>query len=139
MAYADDDDKDMDIRQVSINKGQIAPFSGSLLSSDAVAKLLADRQAVISELSAEIESLRQSYEIKLQSLKDESRIREQSCENRFENEAKSCAAEKADLLKIIDRMKSYTAKKWYESPWVPLAGGVLLCIGSGITYGKAVQ
>lgn len=128
----------LDVRQVELKQGDKAPFAGRLLTHDAVAKLIADYKAKIAELEAQLNNHKKLYEMKLKAEVEASNIKEKASLEKVASVNRSCSLEKDLLNKAVDRTAQQCSRKWYESPWLPFVGGVLLC-GGGVAAGAALK
>jgi hypothetical protein len=109
-----------------------------LLTNDAVAKLIADYKAKVKDLEAQLDAQKKLYEMKLKAEVDASDIKEKAALEKVLATTKSCSLEKELLVKAVDRTSLQCQRKWYESPWLPFVGGVLLC-GGGVAAGAALK
>lgn len=128
----------LDIRRVELKQGDKAPFAGQLLTNDAVAKLVSDYKAKLADLQAQLDLQKKLYEAKLKAEVDASSIKEKAALARVAASDKSCSLEKELLTRAVDRTSQQCTRKWYESPWIPFVGGVLLC-GGGVAAGAALK
>jgi len=136
--FADETTSVLDVRQVELKQGDKAPFSGRLLTNDAVAKLLADYRAKITDLEAQVDLQKKLYEMKLKAEVEASGIKEKAALDKVIATSRLCNLEKDLLVKAVDRTVQQCQRKWYESPWLPFVGGVLLC-GGGVAAGAALR
>lgn len=114
-------------QRVRLKKGQPAPFDGQLLSSEAAAKLVADRKALAKLHKAKLEKLKNEYEAKITALKLEKSLIQDACKT------------KTQILNgAVERTAKACEKKWYQSSWIPFIGGVAAC-GGAVALGASLK
>lgn len=108
------------------------------MTNDAVAKLIADYKAKVKDLEAQLDSQKKLYEMKLKAEVEASSIKEKAALEKVSAASRACELEKSLLSKAVDRTAQQCSRKWYESPWLPFAGGVILC-GGAVAAGAALK
>tara|TARA_Y100000034_G_C6896359_1_gene413354 strand:- start:2474 stop:2842 length:369 start_codon:yes stop_codon:yes gene_type:complete len=117
-----------------IDKGDVAPFGGVLLSEQAAAKLFADLKFTKEEctlrLEKELEVSTIVYKAQIDSFKIRLAVETERTEKLLDI--------KDDRIKFLE--ENYTPPAWYESGgfWVTMGviGGVLITIGAGYALGQ---
>jgi len=126
--------------RVSLKKGEkfTAPKEGQFLSKEALAKLLSDYKAKIATLEAQLENEKKVCTEKLSSYNKSFEIERTAHKKALENCSQTCELQKSILEKSVSRNAKLAERRWYESPWLPFVGGVLVCGGS-VAAGAALK
>ncbi|MCJ7760043.1 hypothetical protein MUP59_02745 [Candidatus Bathyarchaeota archaeon] len=131
------DDK-IDVRATDVTIGDRVPFSGKLLTIDALAKLISYYKTAIAKLEADLIYQQKVCDAKLSAKIDTCTIESSACKKLVNNCQQVCDAEKKVYTVAIERASKTCERKWYESPWIPLVGGVIIC-GSSVAVGSLVK
>jgi len=117
-------------RRVKLERGKPAPFDGVLLSTDTLAKLVAEVERVERRAAVELKAARERAKAEL-----EAERRRGKAELR-EERAKRAAAEEALARerRIYERALASPAIPWYKTPYVSLVAGLIAgagaCVGA---------
>lgn len=118
--------------RVRLKKGERAPFSGTLLSDQALARVISELKSQVELAKLEMERQKRLAEANLQA---EKKV--------FEGEKKMLEAKIGYIkaghekeLKILQaQLARATSRRWYQSPYLNLAIGAI--VGGGICAGAA--
>ena len=117
------------IKATRVTKGAAAPFDGTLLTNEAVAKLLTDKEVAAKLLQLEIDKLKRELVLERQNA-------ELTCKVQVEGERLKYQACNAEAQAVRGQLGQVINPPWYKSPYLHfLVGGLL---GSGITGGICV-
>jgi len=126
--------------RISLKQGQkfTAPKEGQFVSKEAMAKILSDYKAKIATLEAKLENEKQVCKEKLKASDRSFDIERNAHEKALENCSQTCELQKSILEKSVSRNAKLAERRWYESPWLPFVGGVLVCGGS-VAAGASIK
>lgn len=123
------DDK-VDVRSTDVIVGDRVPFSGKLLTIDALAKLISYYKAAIAKLESDLVYQQKICDVKLNAKVDACTIESSACKKLIDNCQQVCTMEKKVYSTALERTGKNCERKWYESQWIGLTAGVILCGGS---------
>lgn len=119
--------------RIRIEQGQVAPFTGQLLSDEAVGKLLANHKKEVKLLKIEMEAQQKLNEAERTALVDsyEAKLTAERAKRMKLQEYTDNTA--AVYSKSIKRLSESMETKWYQSPYLHNVLGILIggsiCIG----------
>lgn len=120
LAFADD--------VITLRKGEKAPFDGTLLSSEAAAKIITDSDYTLEKCLIDARRDKSLLEAKLNFEK-----------NNVEAKLAACTLKYTEMEKLYEQQIDYLEKRSVRPEWestVYFTGGVV--IGAGIAYGSSL-
>lgn len=116
---------------VSLSKGAVAPFTGKLISNEAMAKLIADIEAEKKILREKVISLEKTLEEKTKYLDSLCILKVSSCESKYQALEE---ARKNQLSLLSDSLTKAQERKWYENSYFNFFLGAVVSGGISVGY-----